>query len=178
MAERAYTPYALTARILHWLTAAMVLTMLPAGIIMANIADGPLKDLLFHYHRSLGVLIIPVVVVRLIYRLTHRPPPLPADIPAIQQLGAEALHLALYGLLIIQPLVGWVATSAYPAPILVAGLFELPPIWPPDRAFSDLAFAVHRGIGIVIAVLLIGHIGAALHHHFGRRDGVLMRMVG
>ena len=74
-------------------------------------------------------------------------------------------------------MVGWIATSAYRAPILVFWLFELPPIWPVDQAFSEKMFAVHRLIGIAIALLLCAHIGAALFHHFIRKDGVLMRMV-
>jgi cytochrome b561 len=74
--------------------------------------------------------------------------------------------------------VGWIATSAYRAPILVFWLFELPPIWPEDRAFSEQMFAVHRMMGITIALLVVMHIGAALYHRFVRRDRVLMRMLG
>ena len=71
---------------------------------------------------------------------THPPLPLPDDIPAVQQHAAHATHWALYALLMVQPFVGWIATSAYRAPIMVFGLFELPPIWPQDRALSDQLF--------------------------------------
>ena len=171
----AYSP---VARALHWLTAALVLFMLPAGILMANVMpDGPGKDLLFHLHRSIGALLLPIMVFRLSYRLTHPPAPLPADIPWVQRFAAENTHRLLYVLLIVQPLVGWVATSAYRAPVLVFWLFELPPIWPEDRAFSERLFAAHRFIGIVIALLLCAHIAGALFHHFIRKDTVLLRMV-
>jgi cytochrome b561 len=171
----AYTP---VARVLHWLTAALVLLMLPGGILMANVlSDGPAKDLVFHLHRSTGALLLPIMLFRLFYRLTHERAPLPQGIPWVQRFAAEATHGLLYCLLIVQPLIGWVATSAYRAPILVFWLFELPPIWPEDRGLSERLFTVHRVLGIAIALLLCGHIGAALFHHFVRKDTVLLRMV-
>jgi cytochrome b561 len=168
--------YTRTARILHWLTAVLVLAAIPAGIAMVNVGPGPLQNFLFDFHRSLGVTLIPVIWLRLAWRLTHRPPPLPDEVPPLQAWAAHVVHVALYALLIIQPLVGWVGTSAFRAPINVWWLFELPPIWPEDRAFSDQLFEVHEFIGYLIALLLCAHIGAALMHHFIRRDGVLMRM--
>ena len=170
--------YTLTARILHWITAALVLIMVPIGVAMANADFGGAQDTLYHLHRSIGVLLLPIVVIRLIYRLRNPAPPLPADIPWIQQLAAHMTHWGLYTLLIVQPVVGWIATSAYRAPIKVFWLFELPPIWPVDQAFSERMFVMHRWLGIALAGLLCGHIGAALHHHFVRKDGVLYRMIG
>jgi cytochrome b561 len=107
----------------------------------------------------------------------HPPAPLPADIPALQQFAAHATHVALYLLLIVQPLIGWIATSAYPAPMPVFGLFNLPPIWPDNRVLSEQLFVLHRWLGITIAVVVAMHIGAALFHHVVRKDRVLMRMV-
>jgi cytochrome b561 len=177
MSEGVAQGYTLAARTLHWLTAALVLTMIPIGIVMANADFGAAQDTLYHIHRSIGVLLLPIVIVRLIWRLASPPPPLPDDIPAIQQLAAHLTHWALYALLVVQPVVGWIATSAYRAPILFFWLFEVPPIWPVDQAFSERMFAVHRFLGIAIAVLACVHIGAALFHHFIRKDRVLLRMV-
>lgn len=174
--DRDEAGYSLQARVLHWLTAALVLVMIPAGITMANAPSGPLQDFLFHLHRSIGVVLVPIVLYRLVYRLTHPKPALPADIPPLQRLAAESVHWALYALLLVQPIVGWIATSAYRAPILVFWAFELPPIWPEDRAVSERVFVVHMTIGSVIALLLCAHIGAALFHHLIRRDAVLLRM--
>lgn len=169
--------YTLTARILHWLVAVLVLTMVPLGFVIANEWGGSQQERLYDLHKSIGALLIPVVIVRLIYRLYENPPPLPADIPAIQQLAAHVTHWMLYALLLVQPLVGWVGTSAYPAPVPVFGWFNLPPIWWEDRAFSNQMMALHRWLGIVIAVLALVHIAAALQHHFVRKDRVLMRML-
>ena len=76
--------YTRTARILHWLTAVLVLAAIPAGIAMVNVGAGPLQNFLFDFHRSLGVTLIPVILLRLVWRLTHDPPPLPGDIPPLQ----------------------------------------------------------------------------------------------
>jgi cytochrome b561 len=178
MTDAAAPPaYTITARVLHWLTAALVLSTIPLGLVIANDWGGPLQDRLYDLHRSIGALIIPIILVRAVYRLTHPPAPLPDDVSPLQQLAANATHWALYALLIVQPFVGWIGTSAYRAPIVVFGLFELPPIWPEDRAFSDRVLFLHSLIGLAIAGLLAAHIGAALHHHFVRRDGILRRMI-
>ena len=169
--------YTLIARVLHWVTAVIVISMIPIGVYMINAQPGPTQDLLFHLHRSFGVLLLPIMIVRLAYRLAHPPPPLPDVVPAIQRGVAHIVHWALYALLIVQPIVGWIATSAYRAPILVLWLFELPPIWPIDRAFSERMFLVHRVLGFAIAFLAVMHIAAALYHHFIRKDAVLMRML-
>ena len=166
--------YTVTARVLHWITAVLVLVQIPLGIGIANFKFG---DTLYNLHKSIGAVLIFIVVFRLIYRLTHAPGPLPSDIPHVQRVAAEALHWTLYALLVAQGLAGWIGTSAYPAPIPVFGLFELPHIWREDRAFSDQVMMVHRFVGIALAVLLVGHIGAALQHHFIRKDRVLMRMM-
>jgi cytochrome b561 len=170
--------YTATAKLLHWLTAVMVLTMIPIGLIMANFSLGATGDVLYDIHRSFGAVLMPIVLIRLVYRLANPPPPLPDYVPASQQLVANTVHWALYAGLVVQALVGWIATSAYRAPIKVFWLFELPPIWPVDQAFSERMFMVHRWLGIALAVLLCGHIGAALYHHFVRKDGVLRRMIG
>ena len=166
------------ARTFHWLTAALVLTTLPIGITMVNVPNlGPTGDTLFHLHRSIGALILVVVVFRLIYRLRHPAPPLPADMPAWQQFAAHATHWALYALLIVQPILGWIATSAYRAPMLFFWMFELPPIWKEDRPFSEALFGVHMTLGIFIVALVCAHIAAALYHHFVLKDRVLKGMV-
>ena len=89
--------YSLTARALHWITAALVLTTIPLGVVIVNEWGGPLQDPLYDLHRSIGALLILVIIVRLGYRLTHPPLPLPDDIPPMQRVAARATHWALYG---------------------------------------------------------------------------------
>ena len=148
------------------------------ALALCTAAGAATGDVLYDIHRSFGVVLIPIVLVRLAYRLAHPPPPLPDEIPTPQRLAANLMHWALYILLTVQGFVGWIATSAYRAPIKVFWLFELPPIWPVDQPFSERMFGWHRLLGITMAVLICMHIGAALYHHFVRKDDVLMRMVG
>jgi len=169
--------YTVTARVLHWLTAIIVITALVIGILMDRMPEGPVVDFLYNFHRSLGATLIPIAFFRIYWRFTHKPPPLPLDIPLSQRMAAEAVHWALYAVILFQPLIGWIATSAYRAPIPIYGLFNLPPIWPENRAFSEWLFGLHMYIGWALCFLLAAHIGGALFHHFIRKDRVLMRMV-
>ena len=168
--------YSLTARVLHWLIALVIFTVLPIGLVLEYLPDGPVQDFLYNLHRSLGATLIPLVVLRVIWRLTHTPPPLPPDVPALQRYAASTVHFLIYLILIAQPIIGWIASSAYPATIPVFGLFELPPLWSEDRALSDALFKVHWSLGVLLAALLCAHIGGALYHQFIRRDNVLARM--
>lgn len=172
--ERGYT---LPARLFHWLTAIIAIGLIPAGIYMADASPGPTTDLVYNLHRSFGFVLLPIVLLRLVYRMIAPPPELPPDIPPLQQFAAHATHWALYALLIIQPIIGWIATSAYRAPVTIFWLFELPPIWAENRAFSERLFFVHGALGFAIAALALAHIGAALYHHFIRKDDVLLRMM-
>ena len=169
--------YTVTARTLHWVTASLVLLNLPLGLVIANNWGGPLQDQLYNLHRSIGALIIPIILTRAIYRWSHPPLPLPDAIAPLQRLAAAGTHWALYALLLAQPLIGWIATSAYPAPIPVFGLFELPPLWGANRALSDRLFSLHAACGIAIAGIVVLHVAAACHHHFVRKDRVLLRML-
>ena len=169
--------YTTTARVLHWITAFLILAMTPLGVVIANEWCGSLQESFYNLHRSLRAALILIVVARLICRWMHPPLPLLDDIPAIQRLAAHVTHWGLYALLIVQPFSGWIDASAYRAPVTVFGWFDLPPIWPENRALSEQLFFVHSLMGIAIACLAAAHIVAALYHHFARKDRVLMRMI-
>ncbi|ASP35823.1 MULTISPECIES: cytochrome b [Stappiaceae] len=169
--------YSLVARAIHWLTALMVLTMVPAGLVMIRIDGGALQNQLFDFHRSVGIVLMILTVFRLAYRLTHKPAPLPDSMPGWQKLAASATHVFLYGFLLINPFLGWVATSAYGAKISVFGLFTMPAIVAKDRALSEQLFQIHLILGLLFTLAVLMHIAAALYHGFIRRDGVLSRMV-
>jgi cytochrome b561 len=177
MPSPAAPAYGVTARVLHWITAAFILLLVPLGVIIANEWGGSRQTLFYDLHRSIGAALIPIIVLRLVYRFAHPPLSLPDHIPAMERFAAEAAHWALYALLLLQPFVGWAATSAHPAAIVVFGSFELPAILPANRALSQWLFAVHRWIGVVLICLVGAHVAAALNHHFMRKDRVLMRMI-
>jgi cytochrome b561 len=169
--------YTNTAKFFHWTVAACVLTLIPAGLAMNNVAEGPLQNTLYTVHRSLGALVLALMILRLGYRLiVGWPAPEPTITPA-QRIASHAVHNLLYVLLIVQPALGWYATSAYGATISFFGLFNLPALTEKNEPLSEQLFVVHELIGFTIAGLLLLHISGALYHYFIRRDGVLQRML-
>lgn len=169
--------YSGLAKLLHWLVAACVLIMIPAGLVMANIGPGDLQNVLYTIHRSLGVLVLALMIIRLLNRLIAGAPPPEPTLTAMQRAVSHVVHMALYVLLIAQALIGWVATSAFGATISFFGLFNVPNLVGKDDALSGTLFAAHLWIGLLIAALVLMHIAAALYHGIIRRDGVLQRMM-
>lgn len=169
--------YSGIAKLLHWTVAVCVLTLIAAGLTMNEVEPGTLQNVLYTVHRSLGVLVLFLMLIRLTYRLVHGAPPHEPTLTAMQRMVSHAVHMALYALLIAQPIIGWVATSAYGAKISFFGLFTLPDLVAKDQALSEPLFAVHHWMGLLIAALAGMHIAAALFHYFIRKDGVLQRML-
>jgi cytochrome b561 len=169
--------YPWTSKLLHWLVAACVLTTAPVAIAMMNVAPGPTQDALFNFHKSLGVLILVLMLLRLINRLVAGAPIADPGIVPWQKSVSSFVHTSLYVLLLAMPIVGYIGHSAFGAPTPFFGLFELPPIIGKNEALSTQLFAVHRWVGWVVIGLVLVHVGAALFHYFIRRDKVLQRML-
>jgi cytochrome b561 len=161
-------------RFFHWLTAAMVLTMLGIGVAMvASLAD---YHRLVSLHRPLGILILIVVVIRYVNRRFSTLPPFPVTMSSRERFVASASELLMYTLLFVQPLVGWGMLSAARYPIVMYGSLHLFPILP----HSAMLYAVLRKTHTVIAYLLfltfLAHFGAVLFHTWVVRDGTFSRM--
>lgn len=169
--------YPATSKLLHWLVAACVLTTLPVALAMVRVGKGPTQDLLYNFHKSLGVLILILMVLRLINRLVVGAPIPDPGIERWQQTVSSAVHTALYVLLLAMPVVGTIANSAYGAPTPFFGLFTLPKLVGDNQALATQLFAVHRWTGFLVILLAGMHVGAALFHYFIRRDTVLQRML-
>lgn len=169
------THFNLLARVLHWTMAAMILAMLFIGVGM--VASVSLRPVLIDLHRPLGIAIGLLALVRLGNRLRHRPPPLPADLPRWQMLGAHASHWLLYGLMIAMPLLGWATLSAggYPVTLWLGAV--LPPIAPHGPQAYALLHGAHVLLAFALFATVLGHLGAALFHAWIRRDGVFSSMV-
>src|SRR5271154_5942837 len=122
------TQYTATAKTFHWLMALLIGCMLLLGWIMTTdiLLDGPGKSVALHIHESLGMIILGLGVLRLMWRLTNPPPPLPATTPRWERMAAHATHIILYALLIAMPLVGWMMISTMPHNALFFGLFPIP----------------------------------------------------
>ncbi|WP_319772731.1 cytochrome b [Breoghania sp.] len=169
--------YGAVARSFHWVTAALVLTMIAAGFVMLDAPSGAIQNFLFDYHRSCGVVLFVITLARLLWRFKTPPAPMEEDIPFPQRMVAHAVHGLLYLLLLAQPIIGWIGTAAFGAKITVFWLFVLPPIVDKNKEMADTYLEIHEAMGLIITALVAMHIGGALYHHFIRRDRTLMRMV-
>jgi cytochrome b561 len=168
--------FVLPARILHWLMAAMIVTMLFVGVgMVASVSER--HDWLVRLHKPLGIAILLLAAIRLAVRLRHPPPPLPADLPAVQKLAAHASHWLLYVLMFALPLVGWGMLSAGGYPVMLTSSLRLPAILPANATLFAVLRHLHAWLAVVLLVVFLGHLGAALYHGVVRRDGVLRSML-
>ncbi len=168
--------YTFIQKALHWLIALTVLGALGVGAALDWLGNGALKNQLYALHKATGILILGLMLLRLAARFIFGAPPLPAHVPGWQRKASSATHFLLYALLLAMPVVGWAATSAFPAPLPFFGLFDVPPLIGKDRELSKQLFEIHEIMGKAIFALLILHIGAALQHALIKKDGVLRRM--
>lgn len=169
--------YTATAKALHWLIAIMILGMLGLGFYMHDLPLSPEKLKLYSWHKWAGVTIFLLVIVRLAWRVTHQPPPLPSSIPRLQQWLAHAIHVVLYVLMFGIPLSGWLMSSAKGFQTVWFGVLPLPNLIAKNQALGDLLLTVHLGLNLILIILLLGHVGAALKHHFIDHDEVLKGML-
>ena len=171
--------YGAVAMALHWAIAALILGMLPLGFIMVDLSPvDPLKFELYQLHKSFGLTILGLTVVRLGWRLANPIPPLPDTLKPYERVAARLTHYGFYVLLFALPLSGWIMASASSLPTgTYFGLFTLPALVGDDEAILGTARQVHEYLGFGIIGLLVLHVGAALRHHFLLKDDVLARMV-
>jgi cytochrome b561 len=168
------TRHTALTRVLHWLTAILVFTMLMIGFVMVNSLEDYAR--LVVVHKSLGVVILVVVLVRIVNRLTHRLPALPATVGSVERKLVVATELSLYALLVAQPLVGWAMVSASGRPVVVFGSVRLPPIAPFGAELFSVLRQAHSLIAFALVVAIAAHVSAVLLHTLTLRDGMLSRM--
>ena len=165
------------ARGLHWLTVLLVLAEYIVGSLMPHIRLGTPFVLPIRLHLALGSGLVLVVLARILWRLTHRPPPPPVLLPWQKRL-ADATHFLLYLTLILMPLAGWASASAHGYPVRAFGILPLPALVAYRARIGFRLGDIHADILYWILLALIAlHIGAALYHRFVQRDSVLARML-
>lgn len=170
--------YSVAARRFHWWTVLLILIQLPLGIAMTNYAErtnfASPSGQLYDAHKLIGMSILILVVARLWYRIAKGAPTDEPSLEPWQRLVSHVTHWAIYALLLIVPMIGWLAVSAY-------GPFQpfdipLPRLIAQNDALAERLFGLHKLVAIVLLLLVGMHIGAALFHYFIRKDGVLNRM--
>ncbi len=171
-----HTRYSPVARAFHWLLAVAIIGSFSVGAYMADLPLSPTKLKLYNWHKWAGVVILTLSALRLLWRLTHRPP---ADLPmpAWQRQAAHAAHWAMYALFFAVPLVGWAYSSAAGFPIVLFGVLPLPDFVSPNRELAEAIKPWHGNLAWLLAGVVVLHVAGALKHHFVDRDGLLQRML-
>ena len=165
------------ARYLHWLTALLILSTIPAGVIMVREGlSRPTQDMLFLFHKNVGVVILILMLARLAYRVMNPPPPLPDSVPLIQQKIAKATHWLLYLLVIVMAVSGYIRVKADGYPLEGLDALGVPSLVPKAKALAKTAEIIHLNVRYAVIALILVHVGAALYHAVIKRDSVFGRM--
>lgn len=169
--------YGVVAQLFHWAVVVLIIVQ----FILAKRADalplGPAKIGVLAQHKSVGITILGLVLLRLVWRWLNVVPAEPSAVPTWQRLGARISHVALYILLLVTPVVGWLMSSARNFPVSWFGLVTLPDFIAPSKPAYELLHETHELLAQVLFWLALLHIAAALKHHFIDRDNVLRRML-
>ena len=165
------------ARAFHWLVVAMLVVQYSVALLLASLLPKSAEDALTAWHFSMGSSVCVVMLARLAWRLTHRPPPPPADLSPRLRLLSRVTHWTFYAVFIVLPVLGWAAASAHGAQVKLAGLIPLPLLVPKDDPFGKAMQTVHPAIAITLLAVIALHIAGALYHAVIKRDGVLQRML-
>src|SRR6516165_29479 len=169
--------YTNLAQGLHWVTALLMFAVIVIAWVMVSMAkDNPYRDMMFTSHKSVGVTILALTVLRLIWRAGHRAPALPANVAPWEAGLAKVSHWLLYAVLVIMPVSGYVLTATSTYPLSFFGLFDLPHL-PTNKALSHAAAEVHEVTQWAVYGLIALHIFATLWHTIAYRDGTLERML-
>ncbi|NLA51781.1 MAG: cytochrome b [Alcaligenaceae bacterium] len=169
--------YTRTAIFMHWLIGLGMIGMLALGLYMVNMPFSPTKLQLYSWHKWAGMTLLILSIIRLAWRLSHPSPALPDSMGPLSRLAAHAGHWTLYILMLAIPLSGWLMSSAQGFPVVWFGVLPLPDLVAKNAELGNLLQNAHVILNYTLIVVLIGHIGAALQHHFIKKDTVLSRML-
>ena len=169
--------YDAVAKGFHWVMAAMLIGVFGLGLYMQGLPFSPDKLKLYSWHKWAGICVLGLVALRLIWRLTHRPPAMPSDMPVWQKVAAHTAHLALYLLMFAIPVSGWLMSSAKGVPTVLFGLWPLPDLVARDRELGDALQNLHWYLNVSLALFVVTHVLAVFKHHFLDKDDILRRML-
>jgi len=162
--------------VFHWLMAAIIVATWSIAIVVSDMPLSPARITGYSWHKWLGVTVFFLVLLRLVWRATHPAPQLEIKMPAWQERAMQLTHFALYLLMMVIPLVGWLMSSAKGYTVNYFGLFDLPDLLSKDKALGHQLKDLHEYLADVLVALVSLHVLAALKHQFIDRDGLLSRM--
>ena len=169
--------YGSAAKAFHWGVAGLVFMLLPLGWYMHDLPLGLERYRYVELHKSLGLLVLGLMIGRSLWRAFNPPPALPEDLPGWEKLAAKLTHWAIYGALFLQVSFGMVLVWAANSPLMFFGWFSLPSPIEADKPLRHLMGELHELTAFALVALLLMHIGAALRHHFILRNDILRRML-
>jgi len=165
------------AQAFHWLIVALLVVQYSTELVLPYILPKTAEDGLAAWHLSVGPTILLLMLLRLAWRLTHPPPPPPTDLPPMLRLLSRVTHWLFYVVLIVLPLLGWTAASAYGATPHLLGLIPLPALVAPNKPLAEAVGNAHGILALALLALIALHIAGALYHALVKRDGVMQRML-
>jgi cytochrome b561 len=168
--------YTRTAVALHWSIAGLIFAALFMGWTMTDMEISPQRLKLYNYHKWVGVTVLALALLRIVWKVTHKAPPLP-PLPRWQQIAAHAGHGLLYVLMLAVPISGWIYSNASGYAIVYLGKLPLPTLVDRDRALAAASVEVHEALALALVTLVVLHVLAALQHQFIRKDDMLRRML-
>jgi cytochrome b561 len=166
-----------TAVALHWVLALLIISNLCFGLYTVGLPLSPQKLKFFSWHKWVGVTVFVLSAARLMWRLYHPAPALPATMKDWEQKAAKVSHNLLYVLFFAAPLTGWLFSSANGFQTVYLGVLPIPDLLPKNREVADVLRFCHRWINYTMAAVIVVHAAAAVKHHFMDRDDVLVRML-
>lgn len=173
--------YSTAAIAMHWLLALVIAAMFVVGVYMTDLPFSPQRLKLYNWHKWAGVSFLALTLLRMLWRVTHRPPALPITVtrnmPGWQTRAYHATHHLMYLLFFAVPLVGWAYSSAAGFPIVWFGQLPLPDLLSANKELAELIKPLHKLLALALVALAGLHIAAALKHHLVDRDGLLSRML-
>lgn len=172
------TAWGAVSKTFHWLIVLLIIVQFTLAKIADDLPLGPQKFELLKWHKSFGITILGLAILRLLWRwMNPATPVLPDTLKPWERVLARATHAALYVLLFLQPLTGWMLSTASNFPVRYFGLFTLPALVGPDKELAHLLEDVHETLAIVLVCVALLHVAGALKHHFWLKDDVLIRML-
>jgi cytochrome b561 len=171
------TRYTAVAQLFHWVIAALIVTQFALAWTADDLPLGMHKLALLARHKSVGMTILMLAILRLLWRFRNPPPELPAGMTPIERTVARATHIAFYLLLFAMPITGWTMSSAKNYSVSWFGLFTWPNLIAPNDAAFNVLKSTHDCLSYALFSIAVLHILAALKHHFWNKDDVFLRML-